>query len=80
MGFLIAVANFTTSDHNDPKLYAKYAWSAFLQKKYDTIAALNAAWGSDYTSFGDDGGYGAGTGVLDEDGRHKAWLGADPYS
>src|SRR5271165_3989736 len=79
MGFLIAVANFTYSDHSDPKLYAKYAWSAYLQKKYSTIAALNAAWGSAYTSFGDDGGYGAGTGVIDEDGRHKAWMGADPY-
>ncbi len=79
MGFLIAVANFSYKDHKDPKLYAKYAWSAYLEKKYGTIAALNAAWGSDYTSFGDDGGYGTGTGVLDEDGRHKAWLGADPY-
>ena len=79
MGFLIAVANFTYSDHSDPKLYAKYAWSAFLQKKYATIAALNAAWESSYSSFGDDGGYGVGTGVLDEDGRHKAWLGSDPY-
>jgi len=79
MGFLIAVANFTYSDHSDPKLYAKYAWSAYLQKKYATVAALNSAWGSAYTSFGDDGGYGAGTGVLDEDGRHKSWMGADPY-
>ena len=34
MGFLIAVANFTYKDHSDPKLYAKYAWSAYLQKKY----------------------------------------------
>ena len=79
MGFLIAVANFNYKDHKDPKLYAKYAWSAYLQKKYATIAALNTAWGSDYTSFDDDGGYGTGTGVLDEDGRHTAWLGADPY-
>jgi hypothetical protein len=79
MGFLIAVANFVYSDHGDPKLYAKYAWSGYLQNKYKTIAALNAAWGSNYTSFGDDGGYGAGTGLLDEDGRHKEWLGDDPY-
>jgi len=80
MGFLIAVANFNYSDHRDPKLYAKYEWSAFLQKKYATVDALNAAWGSNYTSFGDDGGYGAGTGVLDEDGRHEAWLGANPFT
>jgi hypothetical protein len=79
MGFLIAVANFAYKGSDDPKLYAKYAWSGYLQNKYKTIAALNAAWGSDYTSFGDDGGYGTGTGVLDEDGRHKEWLGDDPY-
>ena len=79
MGFLIAVANFSFSRNSDPKLHAKYAWSAYLEKKYSTIAALNAAWGSNYTSFGDDGGYGDGSGVLDEDGRHTAWLGDDPY-
>ena len=80
MGFLIAVVNFNYSGQSDPKLYAKYAWSAYLEKKYGTIAALNTAWGSNYTSFGDDGGYGTGTGVLDEDGRHTEWLGADPYN
>jgi len=79
MGFLIAVANLAYKDHSDPKLYAKYAWSAYLQKKYGTVEALNAAWGSNYTSFGDDGGYGAGSGLLDEDGRHREWLGGDPY-
>jgi len=73
-----------------PILYSKAAWTcnaaagdsqnfppgqSFLEKKYGTIAALNASWGSNYTSFCDAGGFGAGTGVLDEDGRHTAWFG-----
>ena len=48
----------------------------YLQNKYGSISALNAAWGSNYTAFGDAGGYGVGTGVLDEDGRHS-WMGHD---
>jgi len=79
IAYLIAVANFSFSRYSDTKLHAKYAWTTYLEKKYSTIAALNAAWGSNYTSFGDEGGYGEGTGVLDEDGRHTAWLGDDPY-
>ncbi|MDE3181292.1 MAG: putative Ig domain-containing protein [Acidobacteriota bacterium] len=66
----------------DPKLYSKYAWIDFLKKTYhDNIAALNSAWGTRgfYTSFDDAGGYGAGKGVIDEDGRHTAWMGNDPY-
>lgn len=61
----------------DPVLHSKYAWVAFLQQKYGTIQSLNAAWGSNYTAFGDSGGYGVGTGVLDEDGRHTQWIGTD---
>lgn len=49
-----------------------------LQKKYGTIAALNAAWGSNYTTFGSAGGWPksttGGTGLLDEDGS-SSWLG-----
>ena len=57
---------------------------SYLEHKYGTIAALNAAWGSNYTSFcsaGSGWGHG-GTGVLDEDDRlaHQAWLGADPVA
>src|SRR5208283_5184119 len=36
----------------------------------------NTSWGSNYTSFCDAGGFGTGTGVLDEDGRHTAWFGS----
>ena len=78
-----------------PILYSKAAWTcnaiandshfppgqSFLEKKYNNnIAALNASWGSNYTSFCDAGGFGSGTGVLDEDGRHTAWFGSDFYS
>jgi len=79
-----------------PILYSKAAWTcnaiandsknfppgqSFLEKKYNnSIAALNASWGSNYTSFCDAGGFGSGTGVLDEDGRHTAWFGSDYYN
>lgn len=86
--FLIATTmfNYTAAQNNlgrpyqDPKLYSKYAWVTYLQNRYGTISALNAAWGSHYTAFGDSGGYGTGTGVLDEDGRHTSWMGSDPYN
>jgi len=80
----------------DPHLYSKYAWTCgypgidfgfgvgkgYLDNKYGTIAALNTAWGTNnfYTSFCDAGGYGVGTGVLDEDGRHTAWFGNNPIN
>jgi hypothetical protein len=59
----------------DPKVYSKYKLQALLQAKYGTIAALNAAWGAYYTTWESAGGYGTGTGLLDEDGRHSKWLG-----
>ncbi len=82
--FLIATTAFDYSSsqnnlggsYQDPKLYSKYAWVTYLQNKYGSISSLNAAWGSNYTDFGDVGGYGVGTGVLDEDGRHS-WMGHD---
>ena len=82
--FLIATTmfNYTAAQDNlgrayqDPKLYSKYAWVTYLQNEYGSISALNAAWGSNYTAFGDAGGFGVGTGVLDEDGRHS-WMGHD---
>jgi uncharacterized membrane protein len=83
-------------DWQRPILYSKAAWTcnaiandskdfppgqSFLETKYNNnIALLNASWGSNYTSFCDAGGFGSGTGVLDEDGRHTAWFGSDYYS
>src|SRR5271166_1451502 len=60
---------------NDPKNFPP--GGSYLEKKYGTIAALNQAWGTGnfYTSFCDAGGFGTGTGVLDEDGQHTAWFG-----
>ena len=59
--------------YTDTTVYAKQALKDFLQNRYGTIGALNTAWNSSYTSFDSDGGWGAGSGLLDEDGRH-AWV------
>jgi hypothetical protein len=85
--YLIAVSKFYFTsaqdsagrEFRDHKLYSKYAWVEFLKNKYGTVQALNAAWKSNYSSFDDDGGYGEGRGVLDEDGRHRGWLGSDAF-
>jgi hypothetical protein len=58
----------------DPKIYTKYAWRDFLRTKYGSVAALNTAWGSSYTTWDSDGGWPSGRGVLDESGR---WVGRD---
>ncbi len=83
IGWLVLCTDFQQStnarfsqSYSDTKVYSKYALASWLQAKYGTIAALNNAWGSNYTSFGDSGGYGTGTGLLDEDGR-DAWVGND---
>jgi hypothetical protein len=84
-GHIIATSAFQYAGYLDAKLYSKYAWIEFLRNKYHTIAALNAAWKTAspgtargfYTSFDDAGGFGTGTGVIDEDGRHTAWFGKD---
>ena len=62
----------------DPVVHTKRAWRDFLAAKYTTIDALNAAWGSSYTTFDTDGGWPGGSGLLDENGRHQ-WIGSDPY-
>jgi hypothetical protein len=66
--------------YGDTKVYTKYALRDFLQVKYGTIGALNAAWHSSYTTFDSDGGWPTGNGLLDENGRTShQWLGtADP--
>lgn len=60
----------------DPKVYTKYALRDFLRVKYGTIQALNASWGSTYTTFDSDGSWPNGNGLLDENGRSShGWLG-----
>ena len=64
--------------YRDPILYSKLALRDMLKAKYKTLAALNAAWGTAYTAWDSSAGaaangtnaYGAGSGFLDEDGRH----------
>ncbi len=71
---------YTYPDHT---LYSKMALKNFLIAKYSSISALNAAWGTHYTTFdtsdaGGDAGikagayssYGNGTGLLDENGAN----------
>lgn len=64
--------------YKDPTVYSKKELIAELQSKYGTITGLNAAWASNYTTFGSAGGWPksttGGTGLLDEDGS-SAWLG-----
>lgn len=64
--------------YKDPTVYSKQRLVSDLQTKYGTIAALNTAWGSNYTTFGSAGGWPkhltGGSGLLDEDGS-STWLG-----
>ena len=64
--------------YTNQTVYAKQQWQSYLQAKYVTIAALNTAWGSTYTTFGSAGGWPKstthGTGLMDEDGS-SSWIG-----
>ena len=66
--------NGTAITYTDRKNYSKHALKDFLIKRYQTLAAFNNAWGSTYTTFESDGAWGVGNGLLDENGRHTAWL------
>ncbi len=62
--------------YKDPTVFSKKELIKFLRARYkDDIAALNKAWGSNYSSFDSDGGWGSGRGLADENGQHKGWLG-----
>jgi len=83
LGWLALCTNFAQTansqlgvSYSDSTVYTKLALANWLQAQYGSIAALDQAWGATYTSFGDAGGYGTGTGLLDEDGRDP-WVGAD---
>ena len=78
LGFVVAATNPSvdadssawggSKAYTDNKNYAKYALRDYLRTVYPTIAALNAAWGTHYTTFDSDGGWGKGSGFLDENG------------
>jgi hypothetical protein len=83
LGWIVAVtAPSRTSSvahdvqYTDTTAYSKLAWENYLQTKYKTIGVLNAAWHSSYTTFGSDGGWPNGKGLLDESG-HNAWIGTN---
>jgi hypothetical protein len=61
----------------DAQVHTKFQLCDFLRRKYASVEALNAAWGASYTTFGSDGGWPGGKGLLDENGRasHR-WLGS----
>ncbi len=83
MGYMVLITSPTQTynsmfnvSYTDTTVYAKQALKNFLQSRYGTIAGLNAAWGSSYTTFDSNGGWGIGTGLLDEDGRNT-WVPGD---
>jgi agarase len=66
--------------YTDQTVYTKLALRDWLRAKYRSLNALNAAWGSSYTTWDSDGApWPRGKGVLDESGR-GAWIGKDFYS
>lgn len=76
-----------SATYTDTTVYTKLALSNWLAARYSkSIAALNAAWGSNYSTFASAGGWGRGTGLLDEDGAcpgktggRRCWVG-DQYT
>jgi hypothetical protein len=63
--------------YRDPILHAKLALRDFLKQRYGSIEKLNAAWGTEFSTWDTSSGnleagtnaYGTGTGFLDEDGH-----------
>ena len=64
-----------TVSYSDSTVYSKQALRDFLIVRYSgSINALNQAWNSTYATWNSSGGYGTGTGLLDENGQHS-WMG-----
>jgi agarase len=59
--------------YSDPVVHTKLAVRDFLRARYGSVDALNARWGSDYTSWESTPDH---RGVLDEDGSRN-WMGTD---
>jgi len=93
LGWVILVTAPTQSSNSSQgvtyattTVYAKQKLSSWLSTNYGgSIAKLNTAWGSKYTTFGSAGGWGTGTGLLDEDGTCPAkgsgpcWVPTDAF-
>lgn len=72
-------ANNKVRSYANPLHFTKKALRDFLAAKYSGISALNAQWGSNYTTFDEQDStahtsWGSGSGFMDENGRH-AWMG-----
>ena len=91
LGYIVLITSPTQTENTtwgvtyaDTTVYAKQALKDFLQSRYGTVAALNAAWSSNYSSFDSDGGWGrdnssgalAQFGLLDENGS-SPWVPGD---
>jgi len=78
VGPTLASSSRWGATYPDTTVHSKAQLRNFLQTRYGTISALNAAWGSNYTTFASAGGWPkrttGGTGLMDEDGS-SAWLG-----
>ncbi len=73
--------------YTDRTVYTKQQFISFMTARYSNdISALNAAWGSNYTTFGaSGGGFGLGTGLTDENGLCPAkmttcWVPTNPVT
>jgi hypothetical protein len=83
-GWMVLVTSFEQANnpwapesppYADRTVHSKYALRDFLKDRYAaSIDALNSAWNSHYTTYDSEGGWGSGTGLLDEDGRNP-WVG-----
>ncbi len=66
--------SYPAQEYSDLTNYSKSALRDFLKIRYkNSLDQLNASWRSSYTSWDHDGGYGVGTGLLDEAGQHT-WV------
>ncbi|MHC4387395.1 MAG: hypothetical protein ACYSX1_02180 [Planctomycetota bacterium] len=69
---------YSAWDYIDTECHSLTAFQDMLIAKYTTIAALNTAWGSSYTQWGTDLGWGNDdAGFMDEDGSSSYLSGID---
>ena len=81
-------ASLGVASYTDTTAYTKAQIVSWLSTQYGgSIAALNTAWGSHYITFGaSGGGFGVGTGLLDENGTcpskgaGSCWIPTDAMS
>ena len=80
LGFVVAASNPSVAidsngwrgpkTYKDTTNYAKYALRDYLESVYRSVAKLNAAWGTHYTTFDSTGDWGAGNRISR---RRRPW-------